>query len=287
MSRTLNDTSTADVILRPSGIQVKDDILAHKDVLARHSAIFAAASEASGGATTAQEQHDGRTLDVVECSENKSTLERLVQYLYQDDKFPAPQNMEFSAVFALAEAAEKYEVWTLKQMLLAFLRERVAAYPYSIFTFACRHGYKALAVDAAMRTFESGRGALEPPGLKAALLGSTLAMAKWKALRQVLWANGAFKDHLQDPPSQQKCFGGTSFAGVCRLWDPFYNDIMALSEMASRTYVKSSVDVPSAIYHGITNTLKGCNSCVDRAERWSVQYIRGKKADVEAAFSKT
>lgn len=58
--------------------------------------------------------------------------------------------MEEGDLFALAEAAEKYDVWSLKRLLRTWMFAHVGKCPAKIFEFALLHGYTALGADAAV-----------------------------------------------------------------------------------------------------------------------------------------
>lgn len=127
-------------------------------------------------------------------------------------------------------------------------------------------------------------------------------------MKKALWATDAFFDELTPPPpspehtrdvtiSVQSKRTSISLDGsptprpkkrkivtqTCDLWDPFYDDIQALSGFAARACVPA-IDVPMAFMDGAQKRLEGCNVCTVRAEKWIGQYVEGKRDRLEAVL---
>lgn len=110
----VNDESSADIILKSSDAV---SFHVHSDVLSCHSNIFADAGHYSANTADAD-----RKVESVECTESSQTLDHLLRFMYRDERKPDVQKLEMSDLLALAEAVEKYDVWSVKQLLGICLR---------------------------------------------------------------------------------------------------------------------------------------------------------------------
>ncbi|KAJ7744594.1 hypothetical protein B0H16DRAFT_1889566 [Mycena metata] len=113
----------------------------HRKNLEVHSPVFASA-QSSTRPESGQE--------VVELSESSDTLELLFQFMYPQPQ-PDLQALEFSTFADLAEAAEKYEVYsalTLCRMRMN-LKDSMSAHPLEVLLYATRHNHSDLANQSA------------------------------------------------------------------------------------------------------------------------------------------
>ena len=145
--KAFNDRSTADIILKSSDGQ---SYHAHRAILAAYSGIFSDAGDCSSSTLERVNARSSTALEVVACSESSPVLGPLIRFMYRDETCPDPHTMEECDLFSLAEAAEKYDVWSLKQLLRTWMVANVGKCPAKIFEFALLHGYTALGVDAAV-----------------------------------------------------------------------------------------------------------------------------------------
>jgi hypothetical protein len=83
----------------------------HRKNLEVHSEGFAGADAISRSAEK----------EVVPLSENSAVLELLLQYMYHQPQ-PDLKNVEFATLAALAEAAEKYQVYSATTICSVFMR---------------------------------------------------------------------------------------------------------------------------------------------------------------------
>lgn len=101
--------STADLILRSvDGLTLH----VHKKNLAQHSNIFGDAAGFSGSDDAEERKPD---VEEVPLTEKGDILELLLQFMYRRAQ-PDVSELDFDQAFALAEAAEKYQVFSATQV---------------------------------------------------------------------------------------------------------------------------------------------------------------------------
>ncbi|KAJ7744578.1 hypothetical protein B0H16DRAFT_1322069 [Mycena metata] len=115
----------------------------HRKHLEVHSDVFADAENATLPANGADE--------VVVLSETSSVLDVLFQYMYRQPQ-PNLQLVEFSVFAGVAEAAEKYMVYSALPAVLIRMRRYLGSYPLQVLDYAARHNYKDLANKAVRST---------------------------------------------------------------------------------------------------------------------------------------
>ncbi|KAJ7198011.1 hypothetical protein GGX14DRAFT_470686 [Mycena pura] len=111
----------------------------HRKNLELHSDIFANAAN-----TTRPENGD----EIVHLSERSDVLDLLFQYMYRQRQ-PDLQPVEFEVCTRLAEAAEKYLVYSAAPAAHLRLRASVVKHPLEVLDYAARHNYNDLATESA------------------------------------------------------------------------------------------------------------------------------------------
>ncbi|KZP02354.1 hypothetical protein FIBSPDRAFT_970100 [Athelia psychrophila] len=81
--------------------------------------------------------------EVVSLTENGVTLELLFQFIYPQ-KYPDLKDVEFPQLAALAEAAEKYQVYPAMAVCNCRMGEAYQEHPHEVMMYAMRHGYTDL-----------------------------------------------------------------------------------------------------------------------------------------------
>ncbi|KZP08006.1 hypothetical protein FIBSPDRAFT_939222 [Athelia psychrophila] len=171
----------------------------HRKNLEVHSDIFAAAdsiaTESAGNA---------KADDVVPLSEHSSVLELLLQYMYRQPQ-PDLKAVEFEKLADLAEAAEKYQVFSAIAICNVFMRSWIGRlindrneleyHPLEVLVYAFKHDYSDLLDKAAVKVI-----AIAPPVHRlASCLPSTL-FVNWVCEQMIYfehWTNalnGAHKN---------------------------------------------------------------------------------------------
>ncbi|KAF5371646.1 hypothetical protein D9758_003579 [Tetrapyrgos nigripes] len=92
----------------------------------------------TGGFPSADSVKSTRTLEIVPLTETAATLEILFQFVYPQ-RHPSLDDMNWPTFSALAEAAEKYEVFNAMNTI--FYRDYIPQYAAEIFGFAAKHDY--------------------------------------------------------------------------------------------------------------------------------------------------
>ncbi|KAF8638652.1 hypothetical protein AX16_010469, partial [Volvariella volvacea WC 439] len=93
--------------------------------------------------------------EVVQLAETGSTLELLFQFIYARQHHQNWKELKFDKLYALAEAAEKYEVYTAMALCKIMLEQFLKSYPHQLLAYATKHGYDKLADQAAIRLLQS------------------------------------------------------------------------------------------------------------------------------------
>ncbi|KAF7290161.1 hypothetical protein MIND_01329300 [Mycena indigotica] len=135
----------------------------HRKNLKFHSDVFAAMFSAAHA--------DREGAAPIELSEPSAVLELLFQYMYRQPQ-PALRAVPFTVCAQLAEAAQKYLVYSAMPILQQKMRDNIDQEPLEVLAFALRHDLAALANDA-------GRKSLGIPLKKAAAVMSAEAFIKW------------------------------------------------------------------------------------------------------------
>lgn len=98
---------------------------AHKSILSAYSGTFADADHCSSSNDSDPSVGASTTgpvpLELVECSESAEVLSALIRFMYRDEVPIDLQTMDKGDFFDLADAAEKYDVWSLKQLLRTYM----------------------------------------------------------------------------------------------------------------------------------------------------------------------
>ncbi|KAJ7252350.1 hypothetical protein B0H12DRAFT_1184913 [Mycena haematopus] len=115
----------------------------HRKTLKAHSGIFAGAADA-----TRPENGD----EVVDLSETANVLDILFQFMYAAQEQPDLRNMDFSTLLALAEAAEKYMVYSVLKLCRMQMEESISTHPLEICVYAIRHDYINLANESVQQS---------------------------------------------------------------------------------------------------------------------------------------
>ncbi|KAJ3736006.1 hypothetical protein DFJ43DRAFT_693086 [Lentinula guzmanii] len=100
----------------------------------------------SGGFPPADTETDPN--EIIQLTESGETLELLFQFMYPQ-RFPSLTDFKIGPLTALAEAAEKYEVYALIHICELHLRSFMRQHPRKILEFAARHDHLELIQEIA------------------------------------------------------------------------------------------------------------------------------------------
>ncbi|KAG5639915.1 hypothetical protein DXG03_002392 [Asterophora parasitica] len=90
-------------------------------------------------------QSDG---EIVALTENSTTLDLMFRFVYPR-RMPNLDDVEFSVLASLAEAVEKYQVYTAEQLYVMFMEKALPGNAIGILDYFIKHGYPGLANKAA------------------------------------------------------------------------------------------------------------------------------------------
>jgi len=118
----------------------------HRRNLETHSEVFAAAAD-----VTRPENGD----EPVELSETADVLEILFQFIYPQPQ-PDLRTMDFKTFSALAEAAEKYMLYSALTLCRLTMDDSISTHPLEVLVYAQRHGHINLVNEAAQQSMGCG-----------------------------------------------------------------------------------------------------------------------------------
>ncbi|KAJ7824316.1 hypothetical protein B0H14DRAFT_2454070 [Mycena olivaceomarginata] len=125
-------------ILSADGVLFK----VHRKNLEVHSDVFAGAEDA-----TRPENGD----EIVHLPENSDVLDLLFQYMYRQPQ-PDLNKVEFATIAGLAEAAEKYVVYSALEWCRMRMKEAITSHPLEVLSYAARHNHVDLANQSAQQS---------------------------------------------------------------------------------------------------------------------------------------
>ncbi|TFK34130.1 hypothetical protein BDQ12DRAFT_727171 [Crucibulum laeve] len=82
------------------------------------------------------------------------SLPLFIQFMHHCDR-PEPLVIKFSAFWKLAEAVEKYHVYSARQVCMIHMKEHILDHPLEVLLYAVKHGYPKLSDTAAIVTIEN------------------------------------------------------------------------------------------------------------------------------------
>ncbi|KDR73372.1 hypothetical protein GALMADRAFT_1341949 [Galerina marginata CBS 339.88] len=196
-------------------------------------------------------------------SEALALFLRFVHHHRQPDLSKA----SFKALSQLAEAVEKYEVYSATEICkVSFVKDECV----KVFQYASKHGYHNLMNDAAriavQNKYLSNRipvGLYQRPDLQAA----------WGRYTEH-WL-GLFDDCYNEPPPVLHRGGEKE----CRMWRKFRNVVLAQVKREAVIFLSFN-----GLVDGARHYLKDCRHCGIRADRWT-ERVRRNAWEVESMGS--
>ncbi|ESK89083.1 hypothetical protein Moror_5316 [Moniliophthora roreri MCA 2997] len=125
-------------------LQSSDKVLfrIHRVNLEMHSQVFADAASSTVGTVDNE---------VVALSESSAVLEVMLQYMYLQRQ-PDLRRLEFEIMKDLAEAVEKYQIYSAMGVCSQRMRECIPEHPIDVLLYAVRHKYPDIANESAEAT---------------------------------------------------------------------------------------------------------------------------------------
>ncbi|KAJ7877609.1 hypothetical protein B0H13DRAFT_2200535 [Mycena leptocephala] len=230
----------ADIYLRSS-----DGILfeAHSKNLELYSGGFPPANFADVG---------GDEREVVQMTETSSVLALLLQYVH-NQRQPDSSRFQFETLAGLAEAAEKYLVFSAMEVCKIQMRLSIPTHPVRVLAYAAKHGYPELRDIAAPLTISASLQSVE-----AAMHDMPEILIAWVKYREGFIHTLHF---LFKRPPIVLHRGGLN---TCELWEPFQQEIVEKTVDCQLEPLKQfQAYVEDELHH-----LKDCAHCIIRARNW-------------------
>ncbi|KAK7451186.1 hypothetical protein VKT23_012518 [Stygiomarasmius scandens] len=175
MSSEGSSTSTDEVCARVSSsynhpdfdiiVQSSDRVLfkVHRRNLEMHSQVFADAAGATSSSPSisstaiiapgdSSELHS--KAEIIHLSESSAVLDLMLQYMYLQPQ-PDLNKVDFEVVKDLAEAVEKYSIYSAMGVLNVRMRENIHSHPVEVLSYAIKHNYPELINESAETTLDS------------------------------------------------------------------------------------------------------------------------------------
>jgi len=130
-------------------LQSSDGVLykVHRKNLELHSEGFASADAISAASDNADDT------EIVHLSESSAVLDLLLQYMHRQRQ-PDLTDVEFPILADLAEAAEKYEVYSAMTICNVHMRFAITSHPVEVLGYAFKHDYRKLMDEVAPLTID-------------------------------------------------------------------------------------------------------------------------------------
>jgi len=203
---------------------------------------------------------------------NSEALSLFLKYIHHHRQ-PDLRNLSFKCLSQLAEAVEKYDVYSATEICKLKMSTHVENHCVEVFQYASKHDYRQLMDDAALIAVQNKYWSNEifsvcSPDLRSA------------------WSR--YKDHwlrlfsaCYDEPQPVLHPGGTP---NCIRWWKFRNVVVSQVRLEPAIFSRFYGIVESAKHH-----LKDCRHCGIRAERWADRVQRynvlGEKGERTTPFT--
>nr|GAT50047.1 predicted protein [Mycena chlorophos] len=210
---------------------------------------------------------DSKTFEVVQMAENAAALELLLQYMHTQ-KLPNLANVPFSVLAQLAEAAEKYLVYSAMDACKSRMRIAAKNHPLEVLNYASKHDYTELMEEVAPMTVS-----MPFYRVRAALTANPMALIAWCQYREtflelrdeLLLIDVSFVLHK----------GGVT---TCEDWAQLHGAVW--NECATDKSILSKLESIPDVIQRLSDTHLDCFHCQLRAQKWvgavnnKLSYVR-------------
>ncbi|KZP05904.1 hypothetical protein FIBSPDRAFT_832205 [Athelia psychrophila] len=194
--------------------------------------------------------------EVVSLTENGATLELLFQHMYPQRQ-PDLRKFEFKQLEDLAEAAEKYQVYTAMEICHARMEEALPRHPFEVMMYAMRHGYADLMDKSELKTLEVSPTTAFESFKPEVYIAWTRYYAQWLDLL------ASFHDMIATTPADQR-HSHNDYSG---LW--FMRVSGSISRPAALLKLESICEAATRECYG-----NQCVSCKSRVDTWRNGELR-------------
>ncbi|KAJ6558355.1 hypothetical protein B0H19DRAFT_134779 [Mycena capillaripes] len=188
--------------------------------------------------------------EVVQVTETSSVLALLLQYVH-NQRQPDSSKFKFETLAGLAEAAEKYMVYSAMEVCKIRMQLSIPKYPLQVLAYATKHSYPELRDAAAPRTITAS-----VQNVSVALQDMPQVFIAWVRYRE---------GFIQAIPSVlRKCPPVLHRGGLetCELWSKFQLEIFEKGFDLDRIR-NFETHMETELHH-----LKDCTHCIIRARAW-------------------
>ncbi|KII91407.1 hypothetical protein PLICRDRAFT_38160 [Plicaturopsis crispa FD-325 SS-3] len=200
--------------------------------------------------------------DVTDLPESSEVLDILLQYMYPQRQ-PDLQSVSMSILKEVAEAAEKYEVFSAMEIAKLHMRKRLSTPGgpvWDILDYSTKHGYAEIMDEAARKAMENKSQCAKPREIPSAVAPVWLQF-------QLAWLH-ALSSVLHSPGDQWKQthrLSNSKQAEHCGGWSKYY------AEMASRIGGAPAELTNVESYFLAISRPEECAKCCAAIDRWKTR----------------
>jgi len=158
--------------------------------------------------------------DVVPFEQRADVLRLMLKYVH-NTRQPDLSDIPFLVLSSLAEAVEKYLIYSAMEVCRIHMKLSCEDYPVQVFVYAAKHDYLELSNQAARLTMETPVATFLR--LAKELNLSEIRIFQWYRYREH-WNDILTQLVIQDPPIVMNHRGSSA---ACDLWPPFHIKIVA------------------------------------------------------------
>ncbi|EDR07785.1 uncharacterized protein LACBIDRAFT_294451 [Laccaria bicolor S238N-H82] len=189
------------------------------------------------------------TGEIVEMPEASAVLKLLLHYMH-NERQPDSSKITFNVLYPLAEAVEKYMVFSAMEV---FSREAIPQHPVEVLSYSIKHDYPELAKIALPLTVP-----MSFEEINEVLKDRPDIVLKWVEYREP-WFD-VLKSIYKEPVTGKQHKGGFSECGV---WAAFYRG--TLQEVAGDVGMAQKF---SSVVQRNQHYIQSCHYCTSRASAW-------------------
>ncbi|KAF8176940.1 hypothetical protein BJ912DRAFT_986440 [Pholiota molesta] len=208
--------------------------------------------------------------DIPILEETAEVIEIMLQFMHHTRQ-PDISKLEFDLLLSLAEAVEKYMIYSAMAICNVYISLNVKDHPFDALVYSVKHDYPELADKAAPLTLPTDSETVVSKAKAANLHNSFLVT--WFRYRDVHAKAG--RSLIQHPPAPGT--GGLHKGGFsdCGLWEPYTQHVRISSAMEDFLGPQEAESCMSS--H--SSSLNSCSYCSKRGDHWS-RSARNALADI-------
>ncbi|KAF9472587.1 hypothetical protein BDN70DRAFT_886834 [Pholiota conissans] len=203
--------------------------------------------------------------DVPILEESADVLKLMLQFMHHAPH-PSLRNVPFTLLSSLAEAVEKYTIFSAIELCKVHMSFRAQEHPIDVLVYALRHNYPEIANETAALSLSPNHTEFMSKAIAAGLRDSD--KLRWFCYRNI-WDN-ARRAGLKRRPSHPKKTGQAK-PSKCELWEPFIDNVLHAVARENGCEVDEFV----AIINKDALAMKSCSSCMSGVYTWEMEVVGG------------